>query len=232
MNSIALGHVGDEKPVNAIDNNNTTKWANFASSWIQTELQNKSKICSVEITWNYKQKDNNVMPVEFTILVSNYTDSGKFIPAQLDSGNRDQDNLWSHINALEGKYTLTHPVIAKYIKINVTKINGKIDDTPKQIHTSGRGPLVIGSSESGGITQLDRGLPSPVGITFNNNTDKIYVSSKRFNWVVPMYETNGNMSISRSILVGDTPIALDVDAKKNKIYVVNWGSNSISIINK
>ena len=34
MNSIALGHVGDEKPVNAIDNNNTTKWSNFASSWI------------------------------------------------------------------------------------------------------------------------------------------------------------------------------------------------------
>ena len=232
MNSIALGHVGDEKPVNAIDNNNTTKWANFASSWIQTELQNKSKICSVEITWNYKQKDNNVMPLSsqywfliILIVVNSYQ-------RKLDSGNRDQDNLWSHINALEGKYTLTHPVIAKYIKINVTKINGKIDDTPKQIHTSGRGPLVIGSSESGGITQLDRGLPSPVGITFNNNTDKIYVSSKRFNWVVPMYETNGNMSISRSILVGDTPIALDVDAKKNKIYVANWGSNSISIINK
>ena len=86
---------------------------------------------------------------------------------------------------------------------------------------------MIKSSEAAGITQLDKGLPSPIAVSYDSETNTVYVASKRYNWVTPIrYESNGAMTIMPSLLVGETPVG--INHINNRIYVTNWGSNTLS----
>ena len=129
-------------------------------------------------------------------------------------------------------YKLLNPVIAQYIKINVTKIFPEVIEKPKSQDTIIGAPLVISSSEAGELTQLEKGLPSPVGMTYDDGTNMVYISSKKYNWVIPVHvDANGkNPSMGDPILVGQTPTAIAVDPYENKTYVANWGSNTVSIL--
>jgi YVTN family beta-propeller protein len=69
-------------------------------------------------------------------------------------------------------------------------------------------------------------LITSMGVAVNSATHKAYAVD----------ESDGNVMVmdsagtTRSVKVGDNPIALAIDRKANKIYVANTGSGSISVI--
>jgi YVTN family beta-propeller protein len=69
-------------------------------------------------------------------------------------------------------------------------------------------------------------LITSMGVAVNPSTHKAYAVDEREGTVVVM----NNAGTTRTVKVGNNPIALAIDRKTNKIYVANTGSGSISVI--
>ena len=69
INTSASGYVRGEEPVKAIDKDNTSNWSSFGSSWIQTDLSNNSRICSLQIAWSHNQTIPARSPISLQLLL-------------------------------------------------------------------------------------------------------------------------------------------------------------------
>ena len=178
-NSVASGYIGNDKSENTIDGNRNTSWTNYYPSWILFGFKKPTVICNINIGWNYDRQEFAESPYKINISYSNSSNSN-FKNVTYNS------NIITTQGGASITYDLNKHVNAKYMKINVTHINNKIRQTPSQkpgTENGGLIPLKINSSEAGGITQLDIGLPSPVGIAFDDKANMIYLGSKKYNWV-------------------------------------------------
>ena len=224
-NSVASGYIGNDKSENTIDGNRNTSWTNYYPSWILFGFKKPTVICNINIGWNYDRQEFAESPYKINISYSNSSNSN-FKNVTYNS------NIITTQGGASITYDLNKHVNAKYMKINVTHINNKIRQTPSQkpgTENGGLIPLKINSSEAGGITQLDIGLPSPVGIAFDDKANMIYLGSKKYNWVSQVNDRTN--TILSPMLAGELPVALAVDPNNGVIYVANWGSNTVSIIN-
>lgn len=76
------------------------------------------------------------------------------------------------------------------------------------------------------------GIHSPYGIGINPISEKIYVSNIANSTVTVLDKRiSNNFTVLQNIDVGKAPSGIDIDTKRNLIFVTNFLSNSLSVIN-
>jgi YVTN family beta-propeller protein len=71
----------------------------------------------------------------------------------------------------------------------------------------------------------------PVEAAFSPDSSKIYVSSKNDDTVRECSNAGAGSAVLRTFTVGDQPWILDVSADGSKVFVANWASENIGVIN-
>lgn len=120
------------------------------------------------------------------------------------------------------------------IPVGRSPIQVKVDPSNNWVYVANidSNSISIIDSITNKVIKTIKGINSPYGISINPISDRVYVSNIASSTVTVLdRKINNNFTILKNIKVGMAPSSMDIDIQRNLIFVSNFLSDSVSIIN-